>query len=228
VPGLVGATIGFLTGIVYVWPERQKHEESTMWLLLAIMPVAVLFVMSKLTGVQYRDRYFLVGMPAVLLLTVWGGQHYSRLVRRAGFTVILLTSVYLTWQTFDTGAYQRSDWQAAADYVADRFQAGDAVLFERSVIADSFDYYFKGDPDMFNHVVILLDTADPASFEPPARRTWVVYQIRHEDLHRQGWSRTADPFVPHLCPISDWLIAHRAKILNTVQFEGVFIFLVSR
>jgi hypothetical protein len=204
----------------------KQQGEPLFWLLLAVLPVLGLFGLSSLAGVQYRDRYFLVAMPAVLILVMRGGQRYPAWARRVGTATLLLTSVYLTGQFFHSGAYQRSDWRGVTRYVAEQYQPGDVILFERSMLYQAFRVYFDGDPAVLDHSVVLLDTPNPAAFETSAARIWVVYQIRHEDLHRQGWVKNSDPFALHLSPISDWLAARQADILHTETFDGALVFLL--
>lgn len=208
--------------------KRREQEEFTAWLVLAIMPVVVLTALSYLLGVNYRDRYFLVGMPAVILLVLWGWQRYSRLLRWVGFISILLTSSYLSWQVFTTGAYQRSDWQNVTDYVVDHYQPGDVIFFERSIVRETFSFYVQDNPELLEHsFVVDNNNADAFADAHHSKRIWVIYRIRHEDLHRQGWVQQVNPFMSQLSPLSDWLQKQRSAILTTSYFDGVFVFLMA-
>jgi uncharacterized membrane protein len=228
VPGLVCATLGLMAGIAYGVTRRPQQEELAVWLALAILPVLVLAVLAVTLDVSYRDRYFLVGMPAVLLLTGWGWQRYSALWRWLGFTIVLLTSVYLSWQVFTTGNYQRTDWHNATAYVMDHYQPGDIVLFEREIVRDIFAFYADaGRPTPFAPGIVAEGDADSIVRAHNAERIWVVARVRHEDLHRQGWTQDHDPFQPQLSPLSDWLRKRRAAILATTHFDGLIIFLMT-
>ncbi len=225
-PGLLAALLGLILGGVYAVQALGQEDEPLFWLLLAALPVLGLFALSSVLGVQYRDRYFLVAMPAVVILVVRGWQHLPVALRRACCATLLLTSTALTGQLFHSGTYQRSDWKGVTRYVGEQYRPGDVVLFERGMLYEAFRIYFDGDPAVLDHTVVLLDAPDPAEIERRAARIWVVYQIRHEDLHRQGWVKNSDPFALHLSPISDWLAARRSRILHTETFDGVLVFLL--
>ena len=232
VPGLISAMIGLLSGTVYMWTERKKHPEFSMWVLLALLPITVLYVLSELVGMHYRDRYLLVALPAILLVMLWGWQRYGPNWSRAGFAVILLTSLTLTWQVFDTHEYQRTDWYGVTNYIADHVQPGDTVMIDRQVTYRLFEYYYPdkptapASPSALDNMIVLEDTPDMHETEAEAGRIWVIYRIRHEDLHRQGWTDDTDPFQPHLAPIADWMVEHQDHMTETAHYDGVTIYLM--
>ncbi|MBI5960709.1 MAG: glycosyltransferase family 39 protein [Chloroflexi bacterium] len=225
VPGLAAGAIGLLAGIRVVMRRWKVEPEVVYWGALAISPL-VLFLLTHLAGVQYRDRYFLAGMPTVFFFFLRGLDHYSLRVRQLMIGLVLLTSGYLAGHLFWSGEYQRTDWTNVTRFMSEHYQPGDKVLFERQIIRDAFTYYYEGDPTLLEGSELLLHHPAPAAIQQSADRIWVVYRIRHEDLHRQGWERGRSPFQRGLAPISDWLADRRDQILWTVYFDGVYIFLL--
>lgn len=225
-PGLTIAVMGIAFGIQRAIAERHHNSELVYWLMLAVVPIIVLFVMNYLTGVNYRDRYFLVSMPAVLLLFWYGWENDDYPVRQIALAAVLLTSAFLAMQMFYTGSYERTDWSQASEFVADEFQPGDRILFERDMIFTAFSTYFYGDDAALDASYILMDEPDIEVIEDGATRIWAVYRIRHEDFHRAGWVENLDPLTPGLSPISDWLVAHEDQIVYQQPFKGGVIYLV--
>jgi uncharacterized membrane protein len=225
VPGLSLAVLGLLTGIYYALCERHQHLENITWVFLVIIPVLIMAAVASLSGANYRDRYFLIGMPSIVMLMAWGWEHYSRQWRWVAFAVVLLTSIYLSGVVFSTGAYQRTDWYGVTSYMEERYQSGDVLLFERPIIRDIFAYYAADDPTLTDNSLVLFNrSADDAAFTSDANHVWVIYRLRHEDIHRQGWEQGVDPFTPRLSPLSDWLREHQDQIVSKIYFDGVIIF----
>lgn len=227
-PGLTIAVMGLVFGMQRAINEHHRHPELFYWFMLSIVPIIVLFVMNYLTSVNYRDRYFLISMPAVLLLFWFGWEHDDYPVRQIALSAVLLTSGFLAIQMFYTGSYERTDWEAASEFVAEEFQPGDKIVFERDMIYTAFSTYFSGDESTLDASFILMDESPPGMYDVPieANRIWAVYRIRHEDFHRAGWVEGLDPLTPGLSPISDWLVQHEDQIVYQKPFKGGVIYLL--
>ncbi len=166
------------------------------------------------------------------MLFGFGARRWSLPLAQLVIFAVVVSSAGITLTLFQGGDQQRSEWTAAGDYVADRFAPGDALIFERDLMAETFKLHFTGDPAALDRIVILEPErtdeaiANSIKVEPAAARMWVVYRARHEHMHRQEWEY-ANPLTPQLSPTSDWLVQRRERILDVKEFDGVIVFLVA-
>jgi hypothetical protein len=169
------------------------------------------------------------GMPAIVMLMAWGWERYSRQSCWLAFAVVLLICGYLSGVVFNTGAYQRTDWYNVTSYMEQQYQPGDVLLFERPITRDIFSYYAADDPALIdNSLVLFTCSADDAAFTLDADHIWVIYRLRHEDMHHQGWEQGVDPLTPKPSPLSDWLREYQDQIVSKTYFDGVIIFEICR
>lgn len=228
-PGVLAASLALAAGGIYVARRVKSQPEYLYWIVLALVPLVTLFSLSLLLGVQYRDRYLLITAPAWLVIFFSARHTVAWQTLQTILVLAVLTSLALTAELFRTEAYERTDWRDAADYVADNFQPGDKLIFERELFRNAFSRYFEGDPAIIEGSYILLNAPNAATiaYEEDAQRIWAVYRIHNEDFHRQGWERGVDPFTSGIAPLSDWLIAHRHKVIYQKPFRGGVVFLLS-
>lgn len=114
------------------------HSFVLCWLSI---PVVISLAVSLVKPV-FLDRYLIVALPALVLTAAFG---ISRLrwwwVRLAALVLMLSLAGQglLAWYT----QYEKEDWRAAAAYVLDESQPGDAVIFYRPRARNPFAYYLE-------------------------------------------------------------------------------------
>lgn len=230
-PGLIAGAAGLVAGVVDALIDWRRDQARAYLAVLVLVTFATLFVLSALLGAQYRDRYYIAIMPAVLILFALGLKRWSLPLEQLIIFAVVLCSAGITVTLFQGGEYQRSEWTNAGVYLADHYTPGDAVVFERDLMAQAFTVHYTGDPALLDDVVILETErtneaiANSINVEPDAARVWVVYRARHEHKHRQEWEY-ASPLTPQLSPTSDWLLQRIARIVDVREFDGVIVYLL--
>jgi uncharacterized membrane protein len=222
VPALIALGAGMLPGVVLAIRDRADLIDF-FWLWL----IAAVFLPSLAVSALYPvfvDRYLMVSLPAVLLLMLRG---WSALPRRfwqiAPVGIVALTGLVHVAHKIGSGDYTRQDWRAAAHYIDQRYQPGDAFTEETPLSLLCIEHYYPDDDVIRNNQVKILDRN---SAEIPASRLWIVYRNPNVDIHRQGKMPEFDPYTPGLTAIGDWLIAHRDQVIDLREFNGVTVLLV--
>jgi hypothetical protein len=129
-----------LTGLIGTMALRRRALLPLLWLLLPIAGVYALSFKEPL----FSPRYFIVVLPALLLLA---GSGLARLPKAAGLAGLALLSAGSVWaaergQTVPS--YAKEDYRLAATYVGDRSTPDDAIALIANYIIYPFSYYFHG------------------------------------------------------------------------------------
>ncbi len=231
VPGLMIVTLGVVFGIGHALRERSTNQINLYWAWLIVAPLIPVYIMSRFVVSIYVDRYFIVFLPALLVLMAVGLMRYSPQVWRAALAVVILTGLYTVLFSFYDGSYQRTDWRSAAAYVAEGFRPGDAIVLERDNTEEAFSRYFQADERVAqtpspSHILLMADAPDGGALEQSAVRLWVVYRNPNEDVHRMGLMPEFDPFDASLSPMGAWLSDHQDQVIEQRSYNGVRILLV--
>jgi hypothetical protein len=131
-----------LIGIGDQVAQRQPNVAAlVLWLFL---PVSMVFAIS-LSRPLFTDRYLIWIAPAFYLLVALGIAALARHVRALGpgllglLLVLNLQSIHAQ----ETTPF-KSDFRAAAAFVAEHIQPGDLVVFQIPHARYTFDYYYRG------------------------------------------------------------------------------------
>jgi len=234
VPGLMIVTLGLVFGVSYALSEQRRNEHNFYWLWLFVGPLTFTFLLSTLIVSIYVDRYFMVFLPALLVLIVQGWYRFSPQMWRVALGMIIGTNLYMVLFSFYDGSFRREDWPDAAAYVAERVQPGDAILLERDNTYEAFTrYYAQTDPYLAGEdevrsvrLVMLAEMADPDVLAQQADRLWVIYRNPNEDVHRLGVMPDFDPFDPSLTTLGEWLSTRRLQVQEIRAFNGLKVLLL--
>lgn len=234
VPGLMIVTLGLVFGVSYAIGEGRRDEHNFYWLWLFVGPLTFTFLLSTLIVSIYVDRYFMVFLPALLVLIVQGWYRFSPQTWRVALGLIIVTSAYTVLFSFYDGSFRREDWPDAAAYVAEHVQPGDAILLERDNTYEAFTrYYAQTEPYLAGEddvqavrLVMLAEMPNPDVLAQQADRLWVIYRNPNEDVHRLGVMPDFDPFDPHLTTLGEWLSTRRAQVQEIRAFNGLKVLLL--
>ncbi|MBN1201180.1 MAG: glycosyltransferase family 39 protein [Anaerolineae bacterium] len=222
VPGLAAAGIGLLTGLYYAVRERKANRINFYWFWLVVGPLLGAFVVSQVRPV-YVDRYFMISLPAVILLTVEGWQHLPRNTWRVVLAGAVITGgAASTLITIHQGDDVKEDWRAAAAYVEQAQQSDDGCLTKSPLTLLSFLRYFDGDTEC---LWLAEGPAVAGEYEKPVRRVWAIMRNPNEDGHRQGVLADFDPLEQDSL-MTGWLLARRDRIVSQREFNGLAVLLV--
>ena len=224
VPGLIAAAVGLLAGLYDAARKRANDRVNFYWFWLLVAPLAAAFVVS-LARPLYVDRYFIVFLPAMLLLTAHGWSLLpARWGRIALAGVVVAVSAGSVIVTINRGDDEKEDWRAAAEYIEQERQPGDGLLFESPVTLLVLRRYFE---DGAMPRAWLLDAPELAEqYAAPVSRLWAIYRNPNEDGHEQGVLPDFDPFAPGDSPMAGWLNERRARVRDQREFNGVTVLLV--
>ncbi|HEX3049528.1 MAG TPA: glycosyltransferase family 39 protein [Aggregatilineaceae bacterium] len=76
--GLVSAAVGLAVGIYDALQNHRTNPINFFWFWLLVAPLVLVFALSTALRSLYVDRYFVVVLPAVLLLMLVGWRRLSR------------------------------------------------------------------------------------------------------------------------------------------------------
>jgi 4-amino-4-deoxy-L-arabinose transferase-like glycosyltransferase len=220
VPFMLISALGLLLGIT-----SFRSEEDRYWLWLGTVPLMV-FVWSRFGPSGYVDRYFMVVLPALLMLLIYGLRRLPVRLYYGAVGLIILGSTLTVVTNFAVGSFKRTDWTGASAHVAENFQENDAILFDRENVADSFMRYFYRSGSVSS--IRLDDTPDSAAFGGSVNRIWVVYRNPVEDVHTIGLMPDFDPFANYGTPIARWVSDHKCRVQEVSSFNGVKVLLLSK
>jgi hypothetical protein len=213
-----------LAGLVYAARERTLDRVNFYWFWLIVAPLLLGFVVSLFRPL-YVDRYFVVFLPAMLILMIVG---WSRLPRRSWIAVpavlVMLTGVANIAVTLNAGEDEKEDWRAAAQYVEDQRLPDDGLLVESPIELLAFRRYLDREID---YGWLLGEDSLVDQYETTVTRLWAIYRNPREDGHRQGILEPFDPFEPSDSPMSDWIITRRDQVLDVYEVNGVTVLLIA-
>jgi mannosyltransferase len=192
---IVLAVYGFGAITAFVMsPRRWPLVLLTAWLAL---PPILAFAVSLVKPV-FLDRYFLVCLPALVLLA---GAGLARL--RLGWVAwaLVAAAVVFSIRAVDecgTCKVRNDDWRGATEYVSDRARPGDKIFFYPAELRTPFVHYvgeapanlqlaYPGTWALENHV----DGNPGAAVDAAGGRVWLVTwwlpsQDVREELSRRG------------------------------------------
>lgn len=224
IPGLIAAFAGLLSGMIYAARARTTDRVNFYWFWLIVAPLMLGFVVSLFRPL-YVDRYFIVFLPAVLILMIVG---WSQLPRRSWIAapalLVIMAGVANFAVIMDAGEDEKEDWRAAAEYVEAQRLPDDGLLMESPIELLAFRRYLD---DEMDYGWLLGEDSLVDQYDPSITRLWAIYRNPQEDGHRQGILEPFDPFAPTESPMSDFVIERRDLILDVYEVNGVTVLLVN-
>lgn len=230
VPGLIAALAGLGAGLVYAARHYRAEPDLWYWFWLVVGTLALAFTVSLLVRPLYVDRYFVVILPALIVLMLRGWRWLAGPRRpylaAAAVVLVCLTGAAITLDALRAGDHYKEDWRGVAEYVAADFQPGDGVLtsnpieliaFKRCFDRDEFPYAWTEESDPLAH----------SAFPEPVTRVWVVARNGTETGHQNQLAlvrKTDAPVPEEYTP--PWVQARRDRVLAEKQLNGLAVFLV--
>ena len=110
--------------------------------LWAFLPVVLLFGVT-LRLPLFQPRYLIFTLPPFLMLTARGILALARLARPVALALLAAVLAFSGLGLWVQGTQPlKSDFRAAAAFVAQRYQAGEPIMFQVPYVRYAFDYYF--------------------------------------------------------------------------------------
>jgi len=129
-------------------PRREGlDEEMTRFALVCWLVIPLLSVwLISLRQPLFTDRYFIWTAPAFYMLIALGLASVARLGDWGRWTVVFLVGALLVFSGVNLWQQAiepiKSDFRAAAAYVADHYTSGELIVFQIPHGRYTFDYYF--------------------------------------------------------------------------------------
>ncbi len=110
--------------------------------LWAFLPVVLLFGVT-LRLPLFQPRYLIFTLPPFLTLTARGILALARLARPVALTLLAVVLAFSGLGLWVQGTQPlKSDFRAAAAFMARRYQAGEPIMFQVPYVRYTFEYYF--------------------------------------------------------------------------------------
>jgi uncharacterized membrane protein len=196
--------------------RRQPEQRPVLLLLvlLAFLPILLVFLISQVTPV-YLDRTLIICVPAYALLL---GRALATTRRRAPTPYLagamLALMVFSLYGYYFLDRYRKPDYRAAAAYVAQHVESGEAVVHSGNGAYLPFLYYLgperqvilAGDPAP-HHPAKLYETAGGRAIDWPDLAQWpsiwLVVAFDHSIDYQEG---VVSEFGQRYLPLEDVVI----------------------
>lgn len=216
---------GLVLGVREAWTQRRRAEAwpDLYWFWLVMLAILPVYALSQVRPI-YADRYFMVCLPGIVLLTVRGWQQVAPRYRQLGLAaLVILPGIFQVGIMLAREDNERQSWDEAAAYVAREYRPGDGFVME---VAQNLLPFLRYWDDEAGLRAALYDPATMA--DAPAGRLWVVLRSPQVDVHREGTLDPFDPFAPRESAVSRWVIDHRAQVVARRDFNGLAVLLVEQ
>jgi 4-amino-4-deoxy-L-arabinose transferase-like glycosyltransferase len=221
-PALIALALGLGASLVSVVRHPRAKIDDLYWVLLIVFTIMPAFLASYIHP-AYVDRYFIVCLPAVVILMLmgWTRLFSSNWQWMALVGIVAVTGTSYTLYMIHTENWERHNWEDAAAYIRANYQPGDGFANDTALWLLCLEHYYQGIPEDQKYLV--LDEEAPP---PPVDRLWIVYLNPNADVHRLGKMPEFDPFAPDQSALSDWLVARRDQVVDLREFNGVTVILI--
>ncbi|WP_121253810.1 glycosyltransferase family 39 protein [Nocardioides ferulae] len=130
---------------------RGRSRAVTVMLLVAVVPAAVLFAIGFERRQLFELRYFTATVPLLLLLVsravaTWARGPVTRVVLPGALMASL--AVGLVDEQVNQSNPRTYDFRAGVEWIADRGEDGDVVVYAPEFLDDELTYYSPGLPTM--------------------------------------------------------------------------------
>ncbi len=220
-PAIVIGSALLLMSTTYALRSRRADVPAlySFWIIVAaLIPVALI---SQFRAV-YHDRYFMVMLPAILMLVLRGAQQ-SKWRQWASFLlmVMLIFSAITVIIRIANHEEEREGWRAASQHIERNFEPGDQLMVLNGGSLIPFRRYTD---DSFDPPTIEIEFEEPASLVS-GQRIWVMVRNPHESLHYPFRMPDFDPFANDGTKLSEWMRANHPALVDQWEYPGVTVLL---
>lgn len=229
-PGLITALIGLIAGLIMALRQRKNDPFGWYWGCMMMGTLAICWFASKHLTPLYVDRYFIVFLPGMLILTVRGwqalAQKRSQFAYMALVGLIVMTGTARAVELLDNNAHYKEEWDTVAAYIEANAQPNDGIATANAVDVMAVQHYTTL-PIPYSW----LSKSHYAAVEPfPANveRVWLIVRIGGTSEHNTQWLQ---PDATAGFPIHDNLLVpfaseRRDHIIEQHTFNGIALFLI--
>jgi len=218
-------SLPFFAAALFLGFRRSKHRQ---WLLLWLsVPILFVMLVSWLLGRNfYVDRYFIVSLPAYLLLLTVGVHHVRPAWLQTGLVAALLfASTLSTTRIWSDPELNKEDWRSAMAVVSEGRQAGDLLVVHQAEDVVPVRYYYPQSLEPWAYADSARGTglwnAIMEEYEPS--RLWLVYRNANRSAHLVTKALPFDIYKEADPNTSIWLAAHRNQVVAEHVLAGITV-----
>jgi uncharacterized membrane protein len=221
--GLPLFVVAFILGL-----GRSRYRQ---WLVLWLfVPMVSILLISRGTGRNiYVDRYFVVCLPAFLLLLALGALRPHKRWARIGLSLALLVaSAAGTARVFGDPHLTKEDWRTATAIVSEQRIPDDLLVLRNPEHIIPVRYYNRAGLAPWTYVHPRTDT-DPWSAiinEYSPKRLWLVYLDPTESNHLLTKGLPFDIHTMADPATVAWLATHREEVVEEWSLSGLTVLLI--
>jgi hypothetical protein len=233
-PAVVGATIGIILGIREIIRHRRSEAFNIYWIIFALAPVGLIFLVSVLLRPLYVDRYFVFVIPGVIFLMLYG--LYSLKMFKLGtilIGIIFLSSLIYGFSNIEQGNDEIHGWAPALSYVEDHFQPGDNIILNSRTLDHRHYRRYTSHSLLDNATVHQSEDILAEDVPELSARSWIVF-LRLTEIHDSfGAGRSKPPLTSTKYvggdadySLGDWVCEQQSQIADYQYFNGLVVVLL--
>ena len=161
----------------------SERDAIAFCLVYLALPLGASWLISQIRP-MYSERYMLPFLAPFLLLVAWGVRSIPLTVARYGL-LLLLAAVMLTGVVVQVRTLDKPDWRGLAAELTAQAQPSDLVLFVPGWHAKPFDYYARGQIDVYADTPVPVPQHSAEALQAVAQaiqghaRVWLVWETGH-------------------------------------------------
>jgi mannosyltransferase len=201
------------------------------WLILWLIvpPISIMLISWILQRSFYVDRYFIIILPAYLLLLALGVNRLPKSWAQTSLAVALLIgSSVATARIFVDPDLAKEDWRGALAVVREGRRPGDLVVVRDAESIVPLTYYYPEHLAPWTYLAPRSE-ADPWPTileEYGPHRVWLVYGNSLNSSHTVTNGPPFDIYARADTATRNWLVAHREQIMEEHSLSGITVLLV--
>ncbi|MEB2287837.1 MAG: glycosyltransferase family 39 protein [Anaerolineae bacterium] len=237
-PALLALAVGLTAGTYRAWSAWRAVPTDLYWFWLVTLALLPIFLLSQARPF-YVDRYFMVFLPGLLLLTLRGWSALARgglgslkllspvtwLAGRSwagvlAAIVVISGTVQVSWSLANE-SNERQSWHDASAFVADEYQPGDGFVMEPALSLLPFLRYWQDEALLRANLVLPQNV-----LAAPHDRLWAIVTSPEVNIHREQALGPFDPLAPGDSALSRWLAGQRDHVAAQHEVNGVAVLLI--
>lgn len=147
------------TVIISLWPvvvllgffalqksNKKIPPETTVFVLLATVPVLCAFLISVTIRPFYLSRYLIVALPALFIFIAWLLSRFRlRIAWIVGGALVVIIGALFAVQVLSPNTPVKEDYRQAVTYLNNNVDASDVVVLSAPFTIYPVEYYYEGD-----------------------------------------------------------------------------------
>lgn len=218
----------FLLTLAFGFRPHRQRILLALWLL--VPSLSILLISWTLDRYFYVDRYFIIGLPAFVLLLARGivafpGHPPARKWMAAGTAFLLLSASALSLaQVLYDPALTKTEWRSVGALLQAEYQDGDQVVLR--IVEDTVPLHYYSPDQAWTYVTNRPEPNPWPTIETNYRRLWLVWSNPHSTSHLPVSTTPFDIHTEADAGTVAWLTAHQEDVIGEWRFAGLTVLLV--